>query len=822
MSDSLLLGSYECMGIPRTMFTAPDGSSWGLSRETGDLGDPQVETSVLDSVLLDGQPVTGTGSSNRTLSLALQVWSDTEAGLRAGVTAVKQVVEQSRSFPVQWTPDPTTALEAVKTDNLLDANTASLETDVTGWTPSSCTIVQSTTWSTFGPHSMRMTKTTGGVAMEATSVAFFTVNKPGQSHTITATFHNVTAAAARNCQVEADWYDGTGTLITSDVTHAIVVSGATGTALVTVTAPANATTCQAQITIAATSGSVTTGEQWYADAIGIQEGTDTAFQPGYVSQYQGQGYTVPVTPLPSVMDCYRGTATVDWSILSRKQGFVRLAVTAPALPFMRSTVQEQITVSTTGPLLVANMDSAGTLTSAGVSPATGSTAVTADTVNKTNGTASNKVTYSFPAYWYSLTAAGASQDDISFSTTDLSGYSALSFDLEIGANNAIPAEQYVALVVFDTSGRSRLLNQVQYGLASGYFTGASSNLQTGPHTLTSSLTSYVSQSPGFDITAVNKVRFIEQGNAAIYTGTSVVGVGLPASWWVNYDRLVATVAGGGTGISTPQGALITLPNVKGGVRAPVSVQLHKTGGIHGIVLHRRPVEAPQSYTPLLPYMSDGSTALGVFKQVPALGVYAAGAGVRFNGTHALWLAGAVLAGSGLRTITVTLRFSGGSHSDDVTFTRVCQPSDVVNGLLRVDAPKTLPARAVADPDNTGVGLQYKVTDVANGGTTVQDLLCLDTRGPTLVGTEVFGFPFVWLDAPSPLTGVGGFYIDTATKGSTGSTATSAFDNVALSGGPMSVDPMDSANNEFAVWCNEGTPDVTFAYYACWPAERLTA
>lgn len=806
MSDSLLLGPYECMGLPRTMQTAADGSTWALSRETGELGDPQIDTTVLDSVLLDGEPVTGLGSSNRTLTLALQVWASTEAGRRAGVTAIKQLVEQSRTFAVQWTPDPTAALTATK--NLFSAVDARQVDGTVGAWLSSNSAALSVVANKFGvgDNSLRINGGTsgggffGGARITVTGLTIgqtytFAVDLgPDMAGTIPITLSvDTTVATVHTVNVPGGGFNVRGDLVfvaTSTTHQLFILSGVASPDI-------------------------------YAHHMTLKAGGDAADEPGYVGLWQGSRYTTAVVSLPAVMDCYRGVASVDWSLATRKTGFVRVNVTAPALPFMRSTTQEQITVSSTGPLLVSHLDTAGALISGGAS-GSGTVSLTADTTNKTEGTASNKITYAYPAVAsFPQSAASASVIEITLgSTTDLSTFSALSFDMEIGANNAIPADQTVNLVLIDTSGRTRTLNQQPYGLSSGYFGGAPSNLQTGSHTLTTGISSYVIQDSGFDITAVAKVRFVTQGNATVYVNTTPGGIA--SSWWVNYDRLIATLAGGTTGITTLQGTIYTLPNIKGGARAPVAVQLHRTGGMSSIVLHRRPIEAPQSYTPLLPYMSDGTTAIGTFKNVPAFGTFAAGAGVRFNGTHAVWLAGVSLGGSGSRTITVTLRFAGGSHSDDVTFTRACQPSDVVNGLLRVDVPKTLPARAVPSPDATGIGLQYKVADSLSGATTVQDLLVLDTRGPTLVMTNAFAAPYVWLDAPSPLSGVGGLYVDSSPKGSVGSAAVAAFDAAALSGGPMSLDPLDPANNEFVVWCNDGPPDATFSYFPCWPAERLSA
>lgn len=152
-----------------------------------------------------------------------------------------------------------TALDAIYTAlaamNLLSANAASCETNVTDWStgPVNCAVSQSTVTGGSGTKAARLTSTAAGTTSAAiTSRLAVSASSP---YTFLAT---VKSSVARSCSVNVAWYDAGGALLSTDVGASVTSSTSVWTQLsVSATSPVGAVTASVILVAVATAGAET-------------------------------------------------------------------------------------------------------------------------------------------------------------------------------------------------------------------------------------------------------------------------------------------------------------------------------------------------------------------------------------------------------------------------------------------------------------------------------------------------------------------------------------------------------------------------------------
>lgn len=178
--------------------------------------------------------------------------------------------------------------------NLLPANTAGLDTDVSGWTAGSNTAIARTTSRYYiTPASLQLTATASG-AVAATTSARVPVTA-GAEYTAYAYFSQATATAGRTASVSVSWYSAvTGGTALSTSTSPLGSLPTSSTAWLTpppiliATAPAGATYASVTVTVAGLSASAVV----YADVISFGPPNTLA---GNLLPYNTQGSEVTIS-----------------------------------------------------------------------------------------------------------------------------------------------------------------------------------------------------------------------------------------------------------------------------------------------------------------------------------------------------------------------------------------------------------------------------------------------------------------------------------------------------------------------------------------------
>jgi hypothetical protein len=159
--------------------------------------------------------------------------------------------------------------------NLLTANQASIETDTSGWTSTTATLLRSNTQALDGTYSLRLTSLVNGT-MFADSDGALTSIVAGATYTALASFRS--AVTARTCSVQIRWRDTFGAII-SDSTAGTVADSSAGWSTATATAVAPATAVYATVLVAV--GAAVINEIHYVDRVSLAPGTSaTWWAPG--------------------------------------------------------------------------------------------------------------------------------------------------------------------------------------------------------------------------------------------------------------------------------------------------------------------------------------------------------------------------------------------------------------------------------------------------------------------------------------------------------------------------------------------------------------
>lgn len=161
-------------------------------------------------------------------------------------------------------------------ENLLNDNQASLETNTTGWAAkTNCSIARTTAQAADGAASLSLTSTAAG-DMEATTPTGTSgvPISPSTEYTILASFR--TAVSARTCSTYFTWYTDAGVVIADEGGGVTIVDSTSAWTqrVLTATSPSNAAYAAVNLYVAATGGA---SEVHYVDKISLAPGTSTSW-----------------------------------------------------------------------------------------------------------------------------------------------------------------------------------------------------------------------------------------------------------------------------------------------------------------------------------------------------------------------------------------------------------------------------------------------------------------------------------------------------------------------------------------------------------------
>lgn len=196
--------------------------------------------------------------------------SDCDAGQngRDGfhITGNTKIANSKAWFSGYWNNGSSTSVQTgniLTGSNLLDANTAGIETSAAGWTAgSNTTIAQSATQHQAGSNSLACTVTATGTSSAITATKYALVG--GNQYTASA--YVFPPAASKTATVGINWYDASNTFISTTTGSSTALTASAFTqCVVTGDAPRNAS--QATVTVTFTSG--TTSQIFYIDTINL-------------------------------------------------------------------------------------------------------------------------------------------------------------------------------------------------------------------------------------------------------------------------------------------------------------------------------------------------------------------------------------------------------------------------------------------------------------------------------------------------------------------------------------------------------------------------
>jgi hypothetical protein len=233
-----------------------------------------------------------------------------------------------------------------------------------------------------------------------------------------------------------------------------------------------------------------------------------------------------------------------------------------------------------------------------------------------------------------------------------------------------------------------------------------------------------------------------------------------------------------------------------------------------LIAHRPGPDSPPSLCPFLTVGSGSDTPNGGTEYtIPSL---TSGVNARFGGTYSIMLCAASWSSpSSPRTVTVEViqhEFSGGPSSA-MSVSRTFTPAtDVTNNLVTI-GEITLPGKDLA-PENTAAYFGLTVNDT-NTSDRFLDCLTLDTLGQTCwINTTVSGYTTFYIDEPTSDRDLGRVMGSPTDR----TEATSVLDSSFVSGGPLTVDPND---NIMLVYSPSGAPALVATYSPRWHLDRLS-
>lgn len=461
----------------------------------------------------------------------------------------------------------------------------------------------------------------------------------------------------------------------------------------------------------------------------------------------------------TIFDCFRATPTSQQSLLESAQGVLKLGLQIPALPFGRSADIQTVDFDLV-PILVEDF---GTPILSGW---------TAATTPRSSG--ANSVTRATAGNWR---RTGGPFDLSDMATIRLKGG---------GRFTSSAYRQPLTISLELTSGGIRynlgpITHQVRNGVLGDY-------------------TWHLHWPTGFDPSNIND-----------WSITTTAG---------SYIDDLRAMPPASSPVITNRGGIYLINGVDGTARTPIALDLSRPDGsqFEGLLVHRAPPDAPADYTPLIPYPHPVSN--GVEQTLPEMIDGQGTLGLRYDGTCAIWLYVAALAGDPTvdRTVKVVFRqffndtgVTGADHPNDHGFASVSRTfngTDTNGNFLYVGA-LTLPTYQGTE-DTTASKWTVAVTS-----TTIADnfdqVMALDTRGQTVVVAPSYTrSPHIYIDPPDPTQQIG-----VIAGGSDRAHALSLLGDSIVTGGPISLDPGD---NTLLVMSFKA-PVLTVSYQPRWRSIR---
>jgi hypothetical protein len=501
--------------------------------------------------------------------------------------------------------------------------------------------------------------------------------------------------------------------------------------------------------------------------------TDLALKVNRIIQtVDSAAFTLAWTPaggMTVIYDGYRGSWARE-RVPGRDSRFITvIRITFPASPFGRSDSVETIAVASPQ-LPIDNM-------------ATAPTNTTSDAVVFYEGTKSAKLTLTRngsagAGYWYVL-PLNAVKTGLSL---DLTGYTSMSVRFRWPAPATYVADWTVYLAFYLSDGTHTAEVLASLTVAPG---------ATDWKLVTVSLADFLAADPALNLAAITSYQI----GVSTYLRYTVGTPGATVNAWIDDVRAYPSSS---SSMTSTNGAVLTVPSVKGTARAPLSLTLSGVTFTNGVLVH----SPPGSQDPDAPVVS----AIGIGS--PA--TLTAGANT-LSGTYGIVLLIGT-AGSGTRTVTLTIaQKQGATTLKTETLTQPIVGTPPTGKFLEMGSV-TLPLVPVPD-ENTGITYVFTVTSGATAGTYTDLVLC-DSQGQfVMVTAPLAGTTSIYIDAPPAISDVAPIYGTASDRTAAVAVRSSVRDS---GGGPPFVEPGD---NRIVVASPNGLPTLSASYSPHWLDER---
>ena len=315
--------------------------------------------------------------------------------------------------------------------------------------------------------------------------------------------------------------------------------------------------------------------------------------------------------------------------------------------------------------------------------------------------------------------------------------------------------------------------------------------------------------------AAGQVRLTYPGGAPTNNGAAAPaggGAGGAGGGSANTPGSAGSQPGGGGGGADSTG---TAEAGGAGGAGQLRITPFSSQPFRNLIVHRPPPGSLKTFQPLVSVGAGNDSPDGTHEYRMPQPITGLNAG--FGGTYTVLLIASSLAGTGTRTVTVTVsqyEFPGGPKYTAATLPVTLTPSQVTNGVVTAGV-LTLPAKAVA-PDCTGA--YYTVTPFSsNSADRFSDCIFLDTQGSSVIVSEpAAGYVNYYLDEPQPNLALGNVLGSNAGRPG----AISVLDNAIVSGAPVAVEPADGDNQLFCYSADALAPVISVSYYPRWFYDRL--
>lgn len=250
-------------GRTTTFYTSTDGITWTVNRTVTTAGVAAALTDTAEVVAI------GSDSNNTNLFDGTVHYAEVRNGIDGPIVARFDPTAIART----GTRTPTTTVQPGGTPNLISPNSASVETDATGWAvETNATIARSTAQFLDGAASLAITALATGASAARTNPLTTAPVVAGKLYTATLSMR--AATVARTCLARIDWYTAASVFISTSSGTGATDSTTAWTAY-TVSAVAPATAAYGVVVASVNDAAQLLTEVHYVDRVSLVESAAT-------------------------------------------------------------------------------------------------------------------------------------------------------------------------------------------------------------------------------------------------------------------------------------------------------------------------------------------------------------------------------------------------------------------------------------------------------------------------------------------------------------------------------------------------------------------